>query len=65
MRYAEERTQPASQALLRLARLRRQQDSVVARHGQDIYDHVQANLYWEVYQFLGKLLPTVFVLRRR
>lgn len=63
--YAEERTQPASQALLRLARLRRQQDSVVARHGQDIYDHVQANLHWEVYQFLGKLLPTVFVLRRR
>ena len=63
--YAEERSQPASQALLRLARLRRRHDSVVARHGQDIYDHVEANLHWEVYQFLGELLPTVYILRRR
>ncbi len=64
--YAEERTQPVSRALLRLARLRRRtKEQVVATHGQDVYEHVEANLHWEVFQFLGKLAPTVYVLRRR
>jgi SAM-dependent methyltransferase len=62
--YAEERTQPASRALLRLARLRRQRDHIVREHGQDIFDHVEANLHWEVFQLLGKLSPIVYVLRR-
>jgi SAM-dependent methyltransferase len=62
--YAEERTQPASTALLRLARLRRQRESVVASHGEDIYRHVEANLHWEVFQLLGKLRSIVYVLRR-
>ncbi|MGC4940537.1 class I SAM-dependent methyltransferase [Kribbella sp. DT2] len=61
--YAEERTQPVSRALLRLARLRRTRDHLVATHGQDVYDHAEANLHWEVFQFLGKLQPTVYVLR--
>lgn len=62
--HAEERTKPASRALLRLSRLRRQQERVVEKYGQDIYDHVEANLHWEVFQFLGKLLPTLYVLKR-
>ncbi len=62
--YVEERTRTVSRALLRLSRLRRQRDALVRRFGQDIYDHVEANLHWEVFQFLGKLLPTVYVLRR-
>jgi hypothetical protein len=62
--YAEERTQPVSRALLRLARLRRTREVVVAEHGEDVYHHVEANLHWEVYQFLGKLRPTVYVLKR-
>lgn len=61
--YSEERTQPASRALLRLARLRRQRDDIIAVHGQDIFDHVEANLHWEVFQFLGKLDPIVYILR--
>jgi SAM-dependent methyltransferase len=61
--YAEERTQPVSRALLRLARLRRQRDDVVHEHGQDIYEHIEANLHWELFQFLGKLEPLVYVLR--
>jgi SAM-dependent methyltransferase len=60
--YAEERTQPASRALLRLSRLRRQRDNIIAGHGQDIYDHIEANLHWEVFQLLGKLMPVVYVL---
>jgi SAM-dependent methyltransferase len=63
--YAEERTRPASQALLRLSRLRRQREAVIRNHGQDIYDHVQANLHWETYILLGKLQPTLYVLTHR
>lgn len=62
--HAEERTRPVSRALLRLSRLRRQREAVVERFGRDIYEHVEANLHWEVYQFLGKLQPTTYVLRR-
>ena len=61
--YAEERTQPVSRALLRLARLRRQRDDVVHAHGQEIHDHIEANLHWELFQFLGKLEPLVYILR--
>lgn len=60
--HAEERTRPVSRALLRLARLRRQQDEIVDASGRDVYDHVEANLHWEVFQFLGTLLPVVHVL---
>jgi ubiquinone/menaquinone biosynthesis C-methylase UbiE len=62
--YAEERTQPASLALLRLSRLRRQRAELIARFGADICDSVEANLHWETFQLLGKLLPTVYVLTR-
>jgi cyclopropane fatty-acyl-phospholipid synthase-like methyltransferase len=61
--YAEERTQPLSQALLRLARLRRQRDDLIAQHGRDIVEHIEANLHWELFQFLGKLEPLVYVIR--
>jgi len=61
--FAEERTQPVSKALLRLARLRRQREEIVAEHGQDIYDHVEANLHWELFQFIGKLQPVAYLLR--
>ena len=63
--YTEERTQPASRTLLRIARLRRLRKSFIESHGEDIYNHVEANLHWEVFQFLGKLQPTVYVLRQR
>jgi 2-polyprenyl-6-hydroxyphenyl methylase/3-demethylubiquinone-9 3-methyltransferase len=62
--YAEERSQPASQALLRLARLRRQRERIVEQAGEDICAHIESNLHWLVYQFLGKLLPTIYVLRK-
>jgi hypothetical protein len=61
--YGEEHTQPASRALLRLSRLRRQHDDIVAVHGRGIFEHIEANLHWEVFQFLGKLEPIVYVLR--
>ena len=60
--HAEERTQPVSRALLRLARLRRQRDDLIADHGHDVYDHIEANLHWEVFQFLGEGEPIVYTL---
>jgi SAM-dependent methyltransferase len=63
--YNEERTQPGSRTLLRIARLRRLRKAVIESHGEDIYNHVEANLHWEVFQFLGKIQPTVYVLRHR
>jgi SAM-dependent methyltransferase len=62
--YAEERTQPASRALLRLSRLRRQRDDFVAWRGQEIYDHIEANLHYEVFLMLGKLQPVIYVLHK-
>jgi SAM-dependent methyltransferase len=62
--YAEERTQPVSRDLLRLARLRRQRDRIVRDVGQESYGHIESNLHWLVYQFLGKLLPTIYLLRK-
>lgn len=62
--FAEERTQPVSNALLRLSRLRRNVDAIVAEHGASIYQHVEANLHWELFQFLGKLEPLIYTLRR-
>jgi ubiquinone/menaquinone biosynthesis C-methylase UbiE len=62
--YAEERTQRVSRDLLRLARLRRQRERIVTAAGEDIYGHIESTLHWLVYQFLGKLVPTIFVLRK-
>ena len=62
--HAEERTGSTSKSLLRLSRLRRQRDEIVAWRGQEIYDHIEANLHYEAFLFLGKLEPVVHVLRR-
>jgi ubiquinone/menaquinone biosynthesis C-methylase UbiE len=62
--YSEERTQPVSRDLLRLARLRRQRDQIVERAGEEIYRHIESTCSWGVYQFLGKLVPTIYVLRK-
>lgn len=61
--HSEERTQPVSKALLRLARLRRRSDEIIAEHGPAIFGHVEANLHWELFQFLGKLNPLIYTLR--
>jgi SAM-dependent methyltransferase len=62
--YSEERTKPVSRDLLRLARLRRQRDQIVEQAGEEIYRHIESTCSWGVYQFLGKLVPTIYVLRK-
>jgi ubiquinone/menaquinone biosynthesis C-methylase UbiE len=59
----EEEGRPSSQNLLRLARLRRRREEIVAEYGQERFDIAQASLQWLTYQLLGKLKPTMYVLR--
>lgn len=61
--YDEERTQPVSDSLLRLARLRRRRTEVVDRFGHDKYELWEASLQWLAYLLLGKLEPVAYVLR--
>jgi ubiquinone/menaquinone biosynthesis C-methylase UbiE len=63
--HAEEHSQSVSKTLLRLARLHRLRDAVTNTHGEEIYNHIDADLHWELYQCLGKLQPTVYLLRHR
>jgi ubiquinone/menaquinone biosynthesis C-methylase UbiE len=62
--HVEEQRNLMSRSMLRLSRLQRRRDELVERFGRDICDSVEANLHWEVFQFLGKLLPVAYVLRR-
>jgi ubiquinone/menaquinone biosynthesis C-methylase UbiE len=61
--YEEERSQPVSESLLRLARLRRGRAEVISRFGNEKYDLWEASLQWLAYLLLGKLEPVVYVLR--
>jgi hypothetical protein len=36
----------------------------VSWRGQEIYDHIEANLHYEVFLFLGKLEPVIHMLRK-
>jgi len=63
--YEEERTRPASQELLELARLRRNREALVAEFGERMYSIAEASAHWLPYILLGKLLPVMYVLDRR
>lgn len=50
--------------LLRAARLRRREAELVERYGRATYEAALWGSIWGVYQLLGKLCPTVYVLER-
>jgi ubiquinone/menaquinone biosynthesis C-methylase UbiE len=50
--------------LLRAARLRRRETELVGRYGRDRYEAALGGAVWGVYQLLGKLCPTVYILQR-
>lgn len=62
--YAEERSGTVSRKLLQLARLRRRWPQLEATYDEATLRHVEANLHWELWQFLGTTLPVIHVLRR-
>lgn len=50
--------------LIRLSRMRRQEEELVRRFGRKRYEAAYGAAAWGIYQILGKLCPTVYVLRR-
>jgi ubiquinone/menaquinone biosynthesis C-methylase UbiE len=54
----------SSPALLRLARMRRREAELVERYGRAFYEAAYGSDLWGIYQLLGKLCPTVYVLRK-
>lgn len=62
--WEEDGTHTTSIQLLHLARLRRQRDAYIAALGRTVYEVELANCFWGVYQMLGKLCPTCYILRR-
>lgn len=62
--WEEDGTHTTATQLLHLARLRRKRDAYIAALGRTLYEVELANCYWGVYQMLGKLCPTCYLLRK-
>lgn len=63
MEYYEERDQRMSRELIRLARMLRQPERFQVTLGENIYNISLALYHWGIYQMLGKLTPTVYLLQ--
>jgi len=44
--------------------LERQRDCIVEQAGTAVSAHIESNLHWVVFQLLGKLLPTMYLLQK-
>lgn len=53
-----------SKQLLRIARMRRARESIIAKVGEKAYEVELAVCHWAVYQMLGKLTSRVYVLAK-
>lgn len=62
-RWEADGTRKTSEGLMRASRLIRGRDAIVERFGQQAYDFAVADQLWGVYQMIGKLCPTIYVLR--
>lgn len=62
-RWEADGTRKTSEGLMRASRLIRGRDAIVERFGQPAYDFAVADQLWGVYQMIGKLCPTIYVLR--
>lgn len=63
-RWAEEGSTALLEDLLAVARMRRSEPALVARYGRAQYEATYAGSLWGIYQMLGKLQPTVYLLER-
>jgi len=63
-RWAEEGSTALLDDLLGVARMRRSEATLVADYGRERYEATYANFLWGIYQMLGKLQPTVYLLAR-
>jgi SAM-dependent methyltransferase len=62
--WAESGYRDPGKDLMVIARLRRREAELVERFGRTQYEATYGGTLWGVYQFLGKLRPQVYVLRR-
>lgn len=61
--YGEETdSKITSKQLLRIARMRRNRDQLIATYGEKDFASEMANCHWGVYQMLGKLSPAIYTL---
>jgi ubiquinone/menaquinone biosynthesis C-methylase UbiE len=61
--YGEEtESKTTSKQLLRIARMRRNREQLIAEFGEKTYACELANCHWGVYQMLGKLSPIIYTL---
>jgi SAM-dependent methyltransferase len=52
------------ESLLRISRMRRREETLVRDHGRDFYEAALAGDTWGAYQILGKLCPTIYLMRK-
>lgn len=64
-RWAEEGSTALLDDLLGVARLRRRETELVAQYGRAAYEVTYADCLWGIYQLLGKLQPTVYLLEKK
>jgi ubiquinone/menaquinone biosynthesis C-methylase UbiE len=62
--FYEEREGRASRELMRIARMRRLRDELIAEWGKTRYDAIYAVYHWIVYQLLGKLSSGFYLLEK-
>jgi SAM-dependent methyltransferase len=60
--WAEEGSTALLDDMLGVARMRRSEAALVARYGRDQYEATYAGSLWGIYQMLGKLQPTIYLL---
>jgi sarcosine/dimethylglycine N-methyltransferase len=63
-RWAEEGSTALLKDLLGVARLRRSESRLIAQYGRERYEATYASCLWGIYQMLGKLQPTVYLLAK-
>ncbi len=61
-RWAEEGSTALLEDLLGVARMRRSEAALVVQSGREQYEATYASCLWGIYQMLGKLQPTIYLL---
>ena len=61
--WEESNDRVTADEMLMLARLRRSKDEFVRDYGSEVYTITQSFLLWGTYQMIGKLQPTMYVLK--
>ena len=62
--WAEEGSTALLEDLLGVARMRRSETTLVAQYGREHYEATYASSLWGIYQMLGKLQPTIYLLAK-